>query len=120
MNHPVRNTLLALLLGACGLVAGDATGTWSGTLSPAGSDEKPAFLMLKQDGAKLTGSVGPDASEQFPIEEGKVEGSRLTFHVPSKSMRFELNQEGEEITGQITREHDGEKQTARLAVKRQK
>jgi hypothetical protein len=35
-------------------------------------------------------------------------------------MRFNLKHEGDEIKGDVTRERDGEKQTGKLAVKREK
>ena len=35
-------------------------------------------------------------------------------------MTFALKQDGEDLTGEITRERDGEKQTAKLALKRTK
>jgi hypothetical protein len=37
-------------------------------------DSGTAVLMLKQDGAAITGSVGPNEDEQYPIKTGKIEG----------------------------------------------
>ncbi len=112
--------LLALTLTAMSLAAADATGRWIGTLNLQGSDDgqsRPAYLVLKQEGTKLTGTAGPDAGEQHEIEEGKAEDGRLTFQ--AKSMKFDLKLVGDEITGEITREREGEVQKAKLAVKRQ-
>jgi hypothetical protein len=102
-------------------MAADATGTWTGTLTPSGDDNpRPAHLVLKQDGNKLTGTAGPDANEQHAIENGKAEDGVLTFDVPTGGavMKFRLKQDGDEIKGDITRERDGQTETARLAVKR--
>jgi hypothetical protein len=105
------------------LMAADATGKWSGTIVRLDSDSdgeaKPAYMVLKQDGAKLTGTAGPSASEQMEILDGKAEEGRLTFRLEENGMMFDLKQDGDEITGEITREHDGQKQKAKLALKRQ-
>jgi len=79
-----------------------------------------APLELKQDGAKLTGSGGPNESERFPRREGKAEDGALIFEVQAgpATMRFALKQDGEEITGDVTRSRAGLTQTAKLAVRR--
>jgi hypothetical protein len=114
--------ILLLTFAAASLIAADATGRWTGTLIPPGGGEHPALLVLKQDGVKLTGTAGPDASEQIPIENGKAENGSLTFQISKDStiMKFTLKHEGDEITGDITREREGETQTAKLSVKREK
>ena len=117
--------ILLLTFAAASLMAADATGTWTGTLTvsaPDGSEPHPALLVLKQEGVKLTGTAGPDTSEQHAIENGKAENGSLTFEVPGENgvMKFTLKQEGDEIKGEITREREGEKQTAKIAVKRDK
>jgi hypothetical protein len=65
--------ILAFALTAIGLFAADATGKWTRTLTVTrdGQErERPAQLVLKQDGDKLTGTAGPDASEQHAIPYG--------------------------------------------------
>lgn len=116
----MKRFLLMIALAAMSLAAADATGTWTGTLALQGSDDgqtRPAYLVLKQEGAKLTGSAGPSADQQHPIEEGKVEGDRITLQ--ANNMKFDLKLNGDEITGEITRERDGQTQRATLKVKRQ-
>jgi hypothetical protein len=114
--------LLFLLVSAFTLLAADATGKWTGTLTPDGGGDGPAYLVLKQEGTKLTGTAGPGEGEQTPIENGKVDGANITFELPAGGsvMKFVLKQEGEEIKRDISRERDGQKQTAKLAVKREK
>ena len=113
---------LILLVTAATLLAADATGTWTGTLTPDGGGEGPARLVLKQEGSKLTGTAGPNEGSQNAIENGKVEGGNVTFDVPAGGgvMKFALKQDGDEIKGDVSRESDGRKQTAKLAVKREK
>ena len=114
-------TVLILLASGAILLA-DATGKWAGTFAPSNGREGPALLVLKQEGEKLTGTVGPSEDQRFEIANGKVSGAELTFEVttPNSTMKFVLKQEDEEIKGEASRELDGQKQTAKLAVKRQK
>lgn len=116
--------LLLLALAAFGLLAADATGTWTGTFVPSDGDGSgmPAHFVLKQEGTTLTGTAGPNAGEQHEIANGKAENGVLTFEVPQGDavMRFELKQDNDEITGDISRERNGRKQTAKLSVKREK
>jgi len=79
--------------------------------------------VLKQQGTTLTGTAGPDVSEQLPISNGKAEGETLTFEVVREgggTMKFTLKQTGDEISGDIKREREGQTQIAKLAVKREK
>jgi hypothetical protein len=111
--------LLLIALAAATLAATDATGTWTGTLTVSEGQTRPAYLVLKQDGDKLTGTAGPDASEQHPIQNGKAEDGALTFELDN-GMKFALKQDGDDITGEVTRERDGQTQKAKVAVKRVK
>ena len=114
--------ILLFLTTAIGLLAADATGTWTGTFTPTGDQSGPAHLVLKQDGTKLTGTAGPRPDEQHEIQNGKAEDGVLTFEVSAGkgTMKFVLKQDGDEIKGDISRDHDGEQQTAKLAVTRSK
>jgi hypothetical protein len=117
--------LILLTLAAVSLMAADATGTWTGTLvvsKPDGGQDRTAHLVLKQEGNKLTGTAGPSADEQHPIENGKAEDGNLTFDVPTEEavMKFTLKLDGDEIKGDIKRERDGATETAKLSVKRVK
>ncbi len=112
--------LAILLVTATGLLAADATGTWTGTFTPEGDQPGPAHLVLKQEGAVLTGTAGPSADDQREIQQGKIADGVLTFEIQGKdtTMKFVLRLEGDELKGDVTREHDGEQQTAKLSVRR--
>ncbi len=118
--------ILLATLAAVSLLAADATGEWKGTLTirkPDGTDKPgPAHLVLKQEGSKLTGTAGPNADEQHAIENGKAENGDITFELPTENavMKFTLKQDGDEIKGGVTREREGQTDTAQLAVKREK
>ena len=82
--------VIALLLAVS--PASDVTGTWTGSFHVAGGDHAiPQVILFKQDGNTLTGSAGPDAGEQYPIENGKADGDRVTFELTSGEWRFTYN-----------------------------
>ena len=116
--------LLLVALAAATFTAADTTGTWTGTLTPSGGDGQshPAHIVLKQEGTMLTGTAGPDTQEQRPIQNGKTENGTVMFEVQNDNsvMTFVLKQDGDVMTGDVTRERDGQKQTATLSVKRSK
>lgn len=116
MKHVVMALLSAVMV-----LASDATGTWKGQFTPSDREAGPALLILKQDGTALTGTAGPNEEEQRPIQNGKVEEGKLIFELPAGElvMKFHLTLDGDEIKGDITRERDGNIQTAKLHVKRQ-
>ncbi len=114
--------VLLLTLTALSLFAADVTGTWTGTFTPDGEDAGPAHLVLKQDGATLTGTAGPGAEEQHEISNGKAADGKITFEVATDdaTMKFVLTQDGDNLSGDVSREHDGEVQKAKLSVTRKK
>jgi len=114
-----------LLLSAIALLA-DVTGKWSGSFDISGPDGQSkadtAFLNLKQDGKNLTGTAGPNESEQMAIRAGKIDGDKITFEVAMENgpvIKFDLALAGEHIKGTATGEADGQKMSAKLDVTRQ-
>ena len=114
--------LIALLGGS--LFAGDATGKWSGTFTasaPNGEkNEGPALVILKQSGAQVTGTAGPNAERQSEIREGKVDGDSVNFKVPIDDAIavVQLRMDGDQMTGQLTVETPDGKVTGKIALKR--
>jgi hypothetical protein len=100
------------------LWAWDLTGRWTGTFQPTDGESGGALLVLKQTGNELTGTAGPNENEQSPIKNGKIDGDKITFDLERENgtMHFELTASGKRLSGTINREHDGEKQTAKLDV----
>jgi uncharacterized protein (TIGR03435 family) len=94
-------TLLALALVMLSANT-DVTGVWAG----------PVFtITFKQEGAKLSGTGGPDAKEQYQFT-GTIDGDRLLFKVGE--FDFDLRVAGDEIKGQMK---SGER-TMEVAIKR--
>jgi len=122
--------ILVVMIAACLLpaaaVAPELTGKWSGSVEvkdASGQEQTvPVFLLLKQDGQKVTGSGGPSEEEQqYDIENGKVNGNKVTFDVTAGDAVYhssaEFNQE--EMNGETIREQtNGVKISLKLALKR--
>jgi hypothetical protein len=105
---------------ALAAVASDVTGTWSGPIQITAPDgrvhDDTIHLILKQDAGKLTGTFGPDADRQLPIEKGAVDGNKVSMQaaMPNGEVKFELTMEGDHLKGEVTIAAGG--QTARAKV----
>lgn len=114
--------VVVLLASAFIVAAADVTGNWKGTLTPENRDPGAALVILKQTGDMVTGTGGENESDRHEITNGKVTGDTVTFDIQHAkgTMRFVLTLEGDALTGQVTRERDGQQQTAKLNLKREK
>lgn len=73
---------LWLLMAAFALTASaaDVSGTWKGTAeTPNGTIERT--FVFKVDGDKLTGETSSNMFGKSTIEDGKVEGDNISFHI---------------------------------------
>ena len=106
--------------------AADVSGKWSGSFTvtgPDGSagDSNPAFLILKQTGATLTGTAGGDEAEQWPIENAKIENNKITGSVnPSDgaTCTVSLTVDGDRMTGEVTVSQGGQTMKGKIELKR--
>jgi hypothetical protein len=104
----------------------DISGTWSGTLKITGPDgqaqDDTIHMILKQDGGKLTGTAGPSAGEQLPIEKGAVDGDKVTMEVPipNGSFKFAIALEGDHLKGDVTLSAGGQTMKAKMDATRAK
>lgn len=107
-SHLFAGLLLGAMFPTVALCTANVTGKWSGTVQMDGeSNAKSAYSIFNQDGSKLSGSVGPNESEQDSFEGGKVDGEILTFDVPQGpngegSIHVELQVKGDQMTGRAT------------------
>jgi hypothetical protein len=116
----IAGLVLALSTGA----AADVTGTWEGTLigqRPDGTtSEDGAYLVLKQKGSEVTGTVGGNVNDQHPITKGSIDGSKVlieaTHSTNGREYKVELTVEGDQMKGTVT---SGDR-TAQVNVKRLK
>jgi hypothetical protein len=106
--------------------AADVTGKWSGTFTvtgPDGSagDSNPAFLILKQSGSTFTGTGGSEEAEQWPIENPKMEGNKISGTVnpgDGASYAVSLTVNGDRMTGEVTVTQGGQTIKGKIELKR--
>jgi hypothetical protein len=102
------------------LAAEDLSGKWSGTATSDHGTET-VLLLLKISGSEVTGSIGPRDERQFPIENGRLDGGKLTFQLKGPegaTFQVELALDGDGLKGSGTRSLNGETQTSTLDLKR--
>lgn len=110
---------IALVLFSSLLCGADATGTWSGQIViDRGSgriEHQPVLVVLKVSGGKITGTAGPNESDQLPITAHEPPGEWLTFAVNSET-RYDLRIDGDSATGFIHKH--GQPERHKLTLKR--
>jgi hypothetical protein len=104
------------------------TGKWTGTMTrtaPDGASQTiPWMLDLTQKGTVLTGTAGPNAERQWPIEkDGAVNGSKVTFKVQqpdgAKPLRtFTLTLVKDRLQGEMLAEAQGQSFTTKVDLGR--
>lgn len=109
--------LLSHILGDTRVTTGtavDLTGDWIWTIRGPDGNLMDAALVLKQDGARVTGRFARDENRWLEIENGKIEGNRFSWTVRrdradggtmTYAMSGELN-DGK-ITGETKTQMDG-------------
>jgi hypothetical protein len=121
-------TLLCFVVAATLAMAADVdvTGKWSGSFNVTAANgetkESTAVLVLKQDGAGITGTAGPDENEQHPIRKGKIEGDKITLELDNDghTINFDLVLTAGRITGEANGSRDGQALKAKVDVGRVK
>jgi hypothetical protein len=123
-------TLLCLFVLAffAGLAIADvnATGNWSGSFNMMRQNgevnESTAYLKLTQKGSEITGTAGPNETEQSPILTGKIEGDKITMEVDhgGHKIKFDLVVTADRITGDASGSDGADTMKAKLDVKRVK
>jgi hypothetical protein len=119
----MKNILAIILLLSVNAMAQDFSGKWSGQFKVVGSDSGvPQLFIFRQNGDKLTGSGGPNAGEQYPIENGKVDGNRIVFEITTGEWKFgyDLKATGEKITGTLELKSINDKSAATVSLNKVK
>ncbi len=80
-------TAVAVLCLAGLALAADVAGKWNATAKSPDGQEMQIVFNLKQDGAKLTGTVESPMGE-VPITDGKVDGDAIEFTTEMGEMKI--------------------------------
>jgi hypothetical protein len=111
-------------LGTCLASAADATGTWTWSFTGQDGQTRQTTLKLKQDGEKLTGTITGRNNTETDIEDGKVEGDKVSFKVTREfnGNKFVMKYQGmlkdDTIKGTTEFERDGETRSRDWEAKR--
>ena len=76
----MKKLLLALFAFAALASAADVTGTWTGPMTMKNGDEtrdETAYLVLKQEGGAITGTIGPNEERRYDITKGTADGDSV-------------------------------------------
>ena len=80
---------VTILILALPLAGQELSGRWKGKFTRGdGEHGIPQLFILKQEGAKITGSGGPDDSEQYPIANGAVNNATVRFELTTARSKF--------------------------------
>jgi len=101
--------LLLVAVSAHAQLVQDVTGRWQGTFDIPASDgttqSDTAFLVLQQDGTRVSGGAGRSEQMQTPLSDGVFRNGMLTFAVqvrPGTTVKFELRLQGDHLRGVAT------------------
>jgi hypothetical protein len=108
-------------------MAADATGTWKWKMPGRnGAEGREVSLKLKQDGDKLTGTLGGGQNET-EIKDGKIDkDGTLSFAVTRKrndqefTTKYSGKLDGDTIKGKTEMERNGQTQSRDWEAKRSK
>ena len=101
----IRVAALAAL--ATAVWAADITGKWSAQMNGPDGGGMTMTFTFKQSGTKLTGTMDGPGGEPMQIQDGKVDGDKISFAVSFNQMKIvhEGVVKGDEIT--LTVKMDG-------------
>ena len=99
MRHTRLPTiLLLLLLGMARLLAADITGTWKASFETQIGQQNYTYQFVVK-GTTLTGKIQSEMGGTSEIQQGKVEGDKVSF---VEIFKFEGNEIQITYTGRIT------------------
>jgi hypothetical protein len=103
--------------------AANVSGTWTGEweIDPDGKRDSPHRMVLIQEGKQVTGTAGPQPSQQLAIANGKLTGDKLTFElgIPlGPRLVFDFTVAGDTMSGTAVLSMNGTERKLKLAAKR--
>ena len=103
------------------LAATNVTDNWTGSMNSPDGNSFTLTFSFKQDGQKLTGTVEGPQGQPMDIENGKVDGNKLSFDVSFNGMTIthEGTVDGNEIK-MTTKSQDGQMPPMDFTLTREK
>ena len=104
----------------------NAEGTWKWTQQGRNNQSYQSTLKITKDGDKLKGMMTGRNDQQYPVENLKVEGDKISFTVTREFggnkfvMAYQGTISGDTIKGKTESERGGEKQSRDWEAKREK
>jgi hypothetical protein len=115
--------MLTPILLVCGSVmAQEIAGKWTGSFKAEGGDHDiPQLIVIRQSGKQMTGSGGPDDSEQYPISNGIVDGEKVHFELTTARAKFfyDLTRTGANLNGRLEIKSVNRAAKATVSLKKQ-
>jgi len=90
--------------------AADVTGTWSGSMAMTKDDETKddsAYLVLKQTGNEITGTIGPNTEKRLTITKGSADGNTIYIEAiveGENKLVLRLKIDGDKLVGDLKAE----------------
>ena len=122
-RRSVLRSMGALALAGLPLAAADLSGKWTGTATTPDRSED-VLLVLRVNGSYVEGTLGPGDGQndrRFSIEQGKLQGNKLTFQLTGPNgaiFKFDLTWESDTLKGPCSRSLEGHTETGTIDLKR--
>jgi hypothetical protein len=90
------------------------SGRWSLLRTDGGDTDLPRWFTFAQDSTRLTGTAGTNATGQYSILNGYVDGGSVSFELQNKqsTFRYDLRLEGKALRGTLSiRDAEGTRST---------
>jgi hypothetical protein len=119
----------ALLVAALSaFLAGNPAGIWTGVATDSAGGRQGAYVLLREEGKKITGVAGADPDHCWPIKSVIYDGDHLTFGVTSTNRQtgeqanwvFDLKVDGGRMAGTGEASREGQSWKVDLTLTRQK
>ena len=95
-------TLLASFLLLSKLSAADYSGKYKGALESSSGRRQEVVATIRQEGGKVTGSIGPSPTQQTRLEDATLENGKLVFRIaPLGGLRFTFAEPAEPLSGTL-------------------
>jgi len=121
----MRKLVLLLAALAVAAFAADIDGTWKAEMKTPDGQTRTSTFVLKADGSKLTGTVQGMRGDPGPIQNGKIDGDKVSFSVVRKTesgefkMAYKGTVSGSELKLSATMNMGGEERTFDMIAKKQ-